>query len=148
MALEYQDRVGSWMFYYSKYIDVLFYYNNNVYTLTSGCSASRVDWLATFWHLLGCLCSCWRCPCKWYSCMWDVASALRSECLKSTLKFLQEFAKELQRREYVRLQKLKRERQLRRAHTVPDENNSGSTGEIQVGTQNQENWASRRHVCM
>lgn len=43
-----------------------------------------------------------------------------------------EFAKELQRREYIRLQKLKRERQLRRAQTVPSESSSGSTGEIQA----------------
>ena len=33
----------------------------------------------------------------------------------------------------MRLQKLKRERQLRRAQTVPAESTSGSTGEIQVG---------------
>ena len=40
----------------------------------------------------------------------------------------------MQRREYVRLQKLKRERQLRRAQTVPGESTSGgSTGELQVG---------------
>ena len=45
----------------------------------------------------------------------------------------QEFARELQRREYVRLQKLKRERQLRRAQTVPAESTAGgSTGELQV----------------
>lgn len=33
----------------------------------------------------------------------------------------------------MRLQKLKRERQLTRAQTVPAESTSGSTGEIQVG---------------
>ena len=38
----------------------------------------------------------------------------------------------MQRREYIRLQKLKRERQLRRAQTVPAESTSGSSGELQV----------------
>ena len=48
------------------------------------------------------------------------------------LSYLKEFAKELQRREYIRLQKLKRERQLQRAQSVPAESSSGSTGELQV----------------
>lgn len=42
-----------------------------------------------------------------------------------------EFAKELQRKEYIRLQKLKRERQLQRAQSVPAESSSGSSGELQ-----------------